>query len=322
MSSWLFVSIPSPIADITVLTIIDSETAKAMMQDYHIGTLDSAAIKALASGEAAGPETSATREIFLQAKSWTKALLSNKKIISSDTRIFTFTLDHADQAIGLPTGQHLMLRLRDPVTREAIIRSYTPLSDCDQRGTLDILIKVYFDSPEKKGGKMTMALEAIPVGHFVEFKGPIGKFTYLGRGVCQIGSAQRTVKRFVMICGGSGVTPIWQVLRAVMADAADETTCVVLDGNREESDILCKEEMDLLESTNTQRCKILHTLSKPSDVWQGLKGRVGRQLLEQEIGKSVASDTMVLICGPEALEKAVHKELCDMGWKDDDILFF
>jgi nitrate reductase (NAD(P)H) len=31
---------------------------------------------------------------------------------------------------------------------------------------------------------------------------------------------------------------------------------------------------------------------------------------------------MVLICGPEALEKSVHKALHEQGWSDEDLLFF
>jgi nitrate reductase (NAD(P)H) len=70
---------------------------------------------------------------------------------------------------------------------------------------------------------MTKALDAVPCGHFVKFKGPIGKFEYLDKGNCEIGGKQRFVKRFIMICGGSGITPIFQVLRAVLNDPEDET---------------------------------------------------------------------------------------------------
>lgn len=323
MSLWLFVSCVLSQFE-NPLIFPDSETAKAMMPAYHIGTLDSASRKDLeAGGESTASEGGEHREIFLQPKTWTKANLTHKKPISKDTRIFTFTLDHENQQVGLPTGQHLMLRLRDPVTREAIIRSYTPLSDCNTRGKLDILIKVYFDTPEQKGGKMTTALEAIPIGHFVEFKGPIGKFEYTGRGECTISSKKRKISKFIMICGGSGVTPIWQVLRAVLGDKEDRTHCLVLNGNREESDILCREDMDRLAESEVERFKLVHTLTKPTETWKGLKGRVGKELLENEVGRFAGNgDTMVIICGPEALEKAVHKELGILGWDDEDILFF
>ncbi|KAH7383699.1 putative nitrate reductase [Cadophora sp. MPI-SDFR-AT-0126] len=304
---------------------IHSETAKEMMQHYHIGSLDEASRTILSEGiEEVPSETAAPREVFLQSKVWTKALLSAKKSISSDTRIFTFTLEHENQTIGLPIGQHLMMRLRDPVTREAIIRSYTPISEGTDKGTLQVLVKVYFDTVERAGGKMTKALDAIPVGHFVDFKGPIGKFEYLKNGHCTIGGKPRFVKRFVMICAGSGITPIFQVLRAVLNDPEDATKCLVLDGNRLESDILCREEIDGLVKGQEERCRLLYALTKPDENWKGLTGRVGKELLEKEVGKCESKDgeELVLICGPEALEKSVHRLLNEMGWSDQDLLFF
>lgn len=297
------------------------------MQDYHIGSLDEASRRILNDDRPEEDKSSAPREVFLQLKVWNKAILSQKTIISTDTRIFRFDLEHKDQQIGLPVGQHLMMRLRDPVTREAIIRSYTPISEGTDRGKLDVLVKVYFDTAERKGGKMTKALDQIPVGHFVDFKGPIGKFEYLGKGKCTVGWRERHVKRFIMICGGSGITPIFQVLRAVLRDEDDPTSCFVLDGNRLEEDILCRDAMNELVKGREHRCDLLYTLTKPPETWTGLRGRIGKQLLEERVGKCKNSaaehaEDLVLICGPEALEKSVHGILNGLGWKDNDLLFF
>jgi nitrate reductase (NAD(P)H) len=131
-----------------------------MMQDYHIGSLDEASCAILQNGEELLLEALESREVFLQSKIWTKAILSSKQEISSDTRIFNFTLEHENQSIGLPVGQHLMMRLRDSVTREAIIRSYTPISEGTDKGLLRVLVKVYFDTKERTGGKTSKARSA------------------------------------------------------------------------------------------------------------------------------------------------------------------
>ncbi|KAH7084508.1 nitrate reductase [Paraphoma chrysanthemicola] len=300
---------------------IHSETAKAMMPDYHIGSLDEASRKVLAEGEPVN-ESSEPRDIFLDPRVWNKTLLHSKKPVSWDTRIFTFKLDHDEQALGLPTGQHLMIRLRDPVTREAIIRSYTPISQTSKKGFVDVLIKIYADSKEKAGGKMTKALDSIPVGHWVDFKGPIGKFEYLGRGLCAVNGKERKVKKLYMICGGSGITPIFQVLRAVMQDKDDATHCTVLDGNRLIEDILCREDLDAFARENKEKCKLLYTLTQGPDDWQGLRGRIGPPLLQEHCPRSEATDSLVLVCGPEALEKSTHKTLIEQGWRDEDLMFF
>lgn len=290
------------------------------MTDYHIGSLDDAAKVALTETTSEPDPSSEPRATFLQPKVWCKAILSAKKIVSWDTRIFTFQLEHDRQTLGLPIGQHLMVRLRDPVTREAIIRSYTPISEVTDLGFVDMLVKVYFDSESQKGGKMSQAMEALPVGHFIDFKGPIGKFQYHGKGKCSINEIVQHVKSFIMICGGSGITPIYQVFRAIMRDAEDATKCVILNGNRLYEDILCKEELDALAQDNEQRCKILYTLTRASEDWKGLRGRISSELVQEHC--VLESDSLVLICGPEAMEKSMHRVLLELGWTDDQLVFF
>jgi nitrate reductase (NAD(P)H) len=293
-----------------------------MMPEYHIGSLDEKSLALLGDAEAS-PEGAEPRAVFLQSKAWSKATLSEKKKISSDTKIFSFSLDHSSQTIGLPIGQHLMMRLRDPKSGEAIIRAYTPISEGTEQGTLHVLIKIYYDTPEHRGGKMTQALDSIPIGDCVDFKGPVGKFEYLSKGLCTIGGKERRVKRFIMVCGGSGITPIFQVLRAVMKDRDDPTRCTVLDGNRVEEDILCREELDAMAELNKERCDLLYTLSRPEASWTGNKGRMDKALFERKVGAPPEDrSSLVLICGPESMEKSARNIFGELGWKDEDLLFF
>ena len=291
------------------------------MPNHHLGTLDAASKLALSEGDLhPSPDSSSPRSTFLQPRFWTKSLLHSKRVISSDTRIFTFALEHPAQTLGLPIGQHLMLRLRDPVTRDAIIRPYTPISETSKPGFVDVLVKVYFDTPNTKGGRMTKAMEALPIGHAVDFKGPIGKFEYIGAGLCAINGVSRRVSGFAMICAGSGITPIFQVFRAVTSNPSDPTTCTIINGNRLVEDILCKEDLDALVKGNEDRVKVVYTLTKAPNGWEGLKGRIGGDLIREHCGRG--EGTMVLVCGPEAMEKSVHTMLKEEGWKDEDILFF
>jgi nitrate reductase (NAD(P)H) len=297
------------------------------MAKYHIGTLTDEARAALAGDEMHSDPNATPSPTFLEPRSWKKATLHAKKTISADTKVFTFKLEHDAQLLGLPTGQHLMIRLRDPVTREAIIRSYTPISETSQRGYMDVLVKLYL--PDRThgsggGGKMSVALDSIPIGHAADFKGPTGKFQYRGRGVCAINGAPRTVRTFYMICGGSGITPIYQVLRACMQDRDDATRCVVLDGNRAVDDILCKADLDGFAREHGDRCRVLYTLTKASDEWTGLRGRIAAPLLREHVDRTKhgAGEAMVLICGPGALEESCREALLGMGWGEDELLFF
>lgn len=289
------------------------------MRDFHLGTLNDSGLQALqAPDELEGP--SPTRATFLEPRHWVKAMLSHVKAVSSDTKIFTFKLDHADQVAGLPVGQHLMLRGKDPNTNDSIIRAYTPVSDNSQKGTLDLLVKLYLPRPGRPGGEMTTALASLPLGTMIEFKGPIGKFTYIGRGAASISGVPRHMSSLTMICGGSGVTPILQVFRAVMRDAGDRTSCTLLSGNRREEDILCRREIDVLSRDGAHRCKVVHTLTRPSGDWTGLRGRISEALLQRVA--SPTSGGLALICGPEAMERSVREILLGIGWKEIDLVFF
>ncbi|KAJ5806597.1 nitrate reductase (NADPH) niaD or niiA-Penicillium chrysogenum [Penicillium pulvis] len=297
---------------------IHSETAKAMMPDYHIGTLDKASLEALNSDSTA--VSIDPRPIFLQSRSWAKMKLSEVKTVSWDTRVFVFDLEHDKQTLGLPIGQHLMIKVPDPTNKEAIIRSYTPISETNMEGKMELLVKIYFPADKVPGGKMTMALDALAIGAEIDCKGPTGRFEYLGNGRVTISGKERKVRSFKMICGGTGLTPIFQVLRAVMQDPQDPTTCVVLDGNRLEEDILCRSELDAYVALDSHKCHVVHTLSQASDKWVGRRGRISEDLIKEFVAPE--EESMVIICGPEAMEKSARKILLDQGWAESDLHFF
>lgn len=178
---------------------------------------------------------------------------------------------------------------------------------------------------------MTKALDAIPVGHYVDFKGPVGKFEYLGCGLCKVNGREKRVDRFYMICGGSGITPIYQVLRAVIRDRGDGTRCTVLNGNRTEEDILCKEELERFSGDDQGRCTVVNSLTRAGEGWEETgresgeirrRGRIGEALLREWCVKKEVERALVLVCGPEALEKAAGEALRGMGWGEDEVMFF
>ncbi|KAJ5359123.1 Eukaryotic molybdopterin oxidoreductase [Penicillium cataractarum] len=297
---------------------IHSETAKLMMPDYHIGTLDAASLKALNSNT--GAVSDEPRPTFLQSRVWSKLKLSEVKTVSWDTRIFVFDLEHEKQTLGLPIGQHLMIKVNDPDTKEAIIRSYTPISDTNMEGKMELLVKIYFPTKDVPGGKMTMALDKLKIGAEIDCKGPTGRFEYLGNGRVLISGKERHVKSFKMICGGTGITPIFQVLRAVMEDSQDPTKCVVLDGNRLEEDILCRSELDKYVETDREKCTLVHTLTKGSENWTGRRGRISEDLVKEFAPPEESS--MAILCGPGAMEQSAKKVLLAQGWAESDLHFF
>ena len=195
---------------------IHSETAKNMMPKYHVGTLSAAARTALANTSSPSSTTTSTdsRPIFLEESRYLNSKLLSKEIVSHDTVILRFALDHPSQILGLPVGQHIMIKT--PVDGKPVIRAYTPISHTT--GSLDLLIKVYRDlgTPGRRGGVMSQALDRLKPGvDSVAVKGPVGRFTYLPPNQrksdkCNVGfvGVARKVNKFLMVCAGTGITPI------------------------------------------------------------------------------------------------------------------
>lgn len=334
---------------------IHSTDAKAMMARYHLGRLqhgDNIKSK-VASLSTEEEEPFDADRPFLHPKKWKTARLVEKKFISHDSRIFRFALQHDEQILGLPIGQHVYVRVRTTNAAgqvETVQRAYTPYSSNQQTGFIDILIKVYFPSNQYSasgpfaGGKMTMILEDASVqdSFTVEIKGPVGHFTYLGNNLVQIGQEKiRKVKHLAMIAGGSGITPIWGILKAIAdehKDAAKSTLITtepiqmrIIYGNRTEQDILVREELDQLVESLAGCVKIWHVLSAEDSldsIWRMGRGRISLKCLEQHLTlprstfKDDEGDTLALICGPPAMEKMVSCGLKELGWDDGDMVFF
>ena len=78
---------------------------------------------------------------------------------------------------------------------------------------------------------MSQYLESLQVGDAIDAKGPTGHVHYLGRGEYTVGGERRRAAHISMIAGGTGITPMYQVIREVLKDAADETQLSLLYAN-------------------------------------------------------------------------------------------
>ena len=209
------------------------------------------------------------------------------------------------------------------------MRAYTPTSSDHEAGIFDLVVKVYFPSAQHpEGGRMSQHLGSMRVGEAIDVRGPLGHVTYLGRGSLRLDKATHAVKNFCMLCGGTGITPIYQVLRAVLRDADDATTCYLLFANRTERDILLRGELDELRRAHPGRLHLRHILSQPDDAaaWAGA-GEVGR-LSQSTVAAFLprggsGSGNFALLCGPEGfLSEACAPALRAHGYPDSDLVYF
>ncbi|KAK2496834.1 hypothetical protein MC885_013896 [Smutsia gigantea] len=81
------------------------------------------------------------------------------------------------------TCQHIYLSAR--IDGNLVIRPYTPVSSDDDKGFVDLVIKIYFKNTHPKfpaGGKMSQYLENMKIGDTIDFRGPNGLLIYQGKG--------------------------------------------------------------------------------------------------------------------------------------------
>ncbi|KAI9321277.1 Oxidoreductase, molybdopterin-binding domain-containing protein [Dichotomocladium elegans] len=217
---------------------IHSSKAQDMLQKYLIGRLeDSAASSEKGSTAPSSVATTVIDDHFLNPKQWRKMTLSKKKSLSPTIRLFVFTFD-SRQTFGLPIGQHCYLKLPRK-DGSVIIRAYTP-SACGA-GSVEFIIKIY------DTGVFTPLLDAhVNIGDSVEVKGPLGEFEYLTNSRYAImNRPPRIIDEIGMIAGGTGITPMWQVLDAMRYDARPPRVSLIYCARHREDLVLCEELLEL-----------------------------------------------------------------------------
>lgn len=68
--------------------------------------------------------------------------------------------------------------------------------------------------------------------------------------------------------GGTGITPMYQVLQAIMNDPHDKTEVSLLSANQTEDDILLRDELEMMASDRPSTLKLWYTLDRPQEGWK------------------------------------------------------
>ncbi|KAJ4753487.1 Nitrate reductase [Rhynchospora pubera] len=217
-----------------------------------------------------------------------KCTLVSKTETSRDTRIFRFALPSSEQVLGLPIGKHIFLHAT--VNGKLRLRKYTPTSLNDEKGHFDLLIKVYFkgENPQfPDGGVMSQHLDSLPIGSTIDIKGPLGDIEYCGRGHFLVDGERRFAKRLAMIAGGTGITPIYQVMQAILRDQPDDTTEMhLVYANRSEDDILLREDLDKWSKMYPKQLKVWYVVDEvkhPELGWKYSIGHINEDILKEHL---------------------------------------
>lgn len=159
----------------------------------------------------------------------------------------------------------------------------------DTKGYLDLLVKKY------EGGPMSTHMHDMVPGQRLDFKGPLPKYAW----------TPNKHEHIALVAGGTGVTPMYQLCRAIFNNPDDKTKVTLVFGNVTEEDILLKHEFQELENTYPQRFRAFYTLDNPPKEWVGNKGYITKELLKTVLPDPKSNNIKVFVCGPPPLYKAI-----------------
>ncbi|ORX45271.1 molybdopterin binding oxidoreductase [Hesseltinella vesiculosa] len=194
---------------------IHSSKAQTMLEDYLVGY--DALVKGFSSSLSLATALSSADDdtVFLQPRQWLDLTLAKKTRLSPTTHVYRFNYP-GRAAFGLPTGQHVYLKLYDEA-KKMVMRAYTP--SASGLGWVEFVIKIYYPFNDQPGGQFTTLLDQVRLGESVPAKGPLGEYEYLGNGdYCILKQPQPRAQHIAMIAGGTGITPMWQVLMEMVTN--------------------------------------------------------------------------------------------------------
>lgn len=228
--------------------------------------------------------------------------LAEKTVTSHNVAIYRFSLPRKTDILGLPIGQHMSLAATPKGADKEIVRSYTPISSDEDQGYFDLMIKAY---PQ---GNISAHMATLRIGDIMKVKGPKGAMVYTPNMCRHLG----------MIAGGTGITPMLQVIRAIIRGrprngGKDKTKVDLIFANVNPDDILLKEDLDKLAEED-EGFRVYYVLNNPPEKWDGGVGFVTADMIKAKL-PAPASDMKILICGPPPMVSAMKKATEAVGYE-------
>lgn len=100
-----------------------------------------------------------------------------------------------------------------------------------------------------------------------------------------------------MIAGGSGITPMLQLINEILKRPEDTTELALLYANQSEDDILLRDDLDVLAAKHQEHFKVWYTLDRAADTWKYSVGFVNDKMIADNLFPP-AADTLTVMCGP------------------------
>ncbi|KAJ3044503.1 NADH-cytochrome b5 reductase [Rhizophlyctis rosea] len=208
--------------------------------------------------------------------------------LTHDTSLFRIRSNNRDHLDPLKVPVPSSVVIKDDTCQ--IARSYTPITF--SYAHFDIIVKRYSE------GSVSRFLHSKDVGDTLEVRGPIQAFPYRANLFQEIG----------MVAGGTGITPMYQLIKRILKDKHDQTRMTLVYANKTVDDILLHSELEQMAKAHPEKLQILYTVDQPpaDKEWDGAVGYVDAKMLKENMpAVERGQDVAVLVCGPEGFLRHV-----------------
>jgi len=199
------------------------------------------------------------------------------KKVSPDTSLYKFDVPSQHE---IPVSSYVLLRAS--VDGKEHTNPYTPVSQTD--GELNLLIKSY------PHGTLSKKIGELKAGDSINIQGPKPSRPY----------TPNEFKSIAFVAGGTGITPMLQIVQKILNNPADKTKLHLLFSNHTPEDILLRDELDALAAKHPGQFTVSYVVSKPPAAWKGYTGRVNPELVASNVvAKAPPSEkSLVYVSGP------------------------
>mmetsp|Transcript_14957 Transcript_14957/g.48033 ORF Transcript_14957/g.48033 Transcript_14957/m.48033 type:complete len:489 (+) Transcript_14957:195-1661(+) len=207
-------------------------------------------------------------------------------------------LPGSTRALEWTCGSHALVRLEGGEGGE---QPYTPYQRAGGafEGTFELVVKAY---PQ---GALSPRIAALHPGDSLLVRGPVGGAARLAPAVHAVG----------FVAGGTGITPMLQVIYSLVRSRSALPRLRLLCFNRRAEDILVADELAELSAAHPEQLRVFHSLSDPPAAWSGGRGRPSKEMLQARLPPP-APHVRVLWCGPPAFNSTVRELLGELGYAD------
>lgn len=200
-------------------------------------------------------------------------------------------------------GQHLTVKVK--INGEILYRTFSISSIPNIDNFLTLTIK------KIKGGKVTNYLaEQLKVGDSLEVAAPSGQFYLIPEPANQ--------KHYVMIAGGSGITPIYSMIGTILK-FEPKSKITLLYANKRSTSIIFKEKIEQLANEFPNQLEVKYFLSQEENPKNACKGHITQISLEEVLMKSDKSKLEFYLCGPEIMTNKLMEDLIYLGIEKDKV---